>query len=80
LLGARSRLLATGEEVGENKLSWLFPNVNAAEEPEAVGEVAPAEGGGGLEALAPPGVGIGGVPELNSAHRGHLRFVFMCPI
>ena len=30
---------------------------------------------GGLVAEAPPGVGMGGLPELNSAQRGHFRFV-----
>ena len=44
----------------------------------------PIPPGGGLVALAAAAVaeeGVGGgAPELNSAQRGHLRFVFMCPI
>lgn len=44
----------------------------------------PRPPGGGLVALAAAAVaedGVGGgAPELNSAQRGHLRFVFMCPI
>ena len=44
-----------------------LPSVKALADVEAVGDVA-----GGLVA---EGVGIGGVPELNSANRGHFRFV-----
>ncbi len=52
------------EAPGENRLSELEPKPKP---PVPVGEVA-----GGLDAEA---VGSGGVPWLNSAQRGHLRFV-----
>lgn len=39
-----------------------------------------AVGGGGLAADAEGVRGGGAVPLLNSAHRGHLRFVFIWPI
>ncbi len=54
-----------GEVPGEKSVSEPLPNPKPAV--DAVGDVA-----GGLEAV---GVGMGGVPELNSAQRGHLRFV-----
>lgn len=53
--------------------------------PGALGEnkPPPPPGGdvaGGLVAELVPAAGIGGVPELNSAQRGHLRFVSGDPL
>jgi hypothetical protein len=53
--------LREDEATGENRLSVPRP---------VVGDVA-----GGLVAELGPGVAVPGVPELNSAHRGHFRLV-----
>jgi len=64
-------------EPGPKKLSRPTCSVDEvaggdiAMDPEAAGGLV-AAAGGELAAIGPPSV-------LNSAHRGHFRFVFMCP-